>query len=246
MKKTDFKEVDFLCGSIWNLDGDGKELASTETIYKSLLYLYPSAKVFCILHDKDVDEDGNPKPLHTHFVICVNDQPKCFILKLAQQLEVPPDAISVRVGENYKGAIRYLLHRDDEDKYQYNALSDKTILKDYKSYKNFFTNSFKEFYEICKYLHYSIENLKYAETQRDFLELFGSDILSNREVKTAVSFWYSSPALQKEIQLLKDAKSSLERDYYETIKHFDEMSKISLTDEKEALRLLRAWFGRIG
>lgn len=239
MKKKDFKEKDFLCGSIWTHDKEGKEVATCFSIFNALKSLYPDYDIYTILHDKD---EG--KPFHVHFVVVVKDACNIFITKLASKLNISTDLISVREGENYKGAIRYLIHRDDENKYPYNTLDDKTIPNDYNSYENFYTTNFQEFYEICKYLHYSIDNLKYAETQREFLQLFGSEILSNKEVKTAVSFWYSSPALQNEIQMLKEAKAEIENEYHRAIKHFDEISQISTTNEKEALRLLRAWFNR--
>lgn len=77
---------------------------------------------FCVpfvvspLHDKDVNADGSPKKPHWH-VIYIFDGPHSY-----EQMKEISDSVNaappVRV-LNVRGAVRYLIHLDDPEKYQY-------------------------------------------------------------------------------------------------------------------------------
>lgn len=68
-----------------------------------------------ILHDKDVDADGNFKKKHWHVVVRFPFQKS--LSAAAKSLGVPQNYI--QESSNYLGALRYLLHLDDPDKAQY-------------------------------------------------------------------------------------------------------------------------------
>ena len=70
-----------------------------------------------ILHDSDVDSDGNPKKLHYHFYGKCAD--KLTASGLAYRVHVPESAC--RAVSSWKGALRYLVHADNPEKHQYNV-----------------------------------------------------------------------------------------------------------------------------
>lgn len=76
-----------------------------------------AAIVYAITHDKDTDEDNNPKEPHTHIVIIYKTPRK--LSTIANLLQVPANFIEVV--KNKQGILRYLTHQDDKEKYQYDA-----------------------------------------------------------------------------------------------------------------------------
>ena len=70
----------------------------------------------CILHDKDVNPDGSKKKPHYH-VVLVFEGKKSFsqIKAIADELKAP---IPQKV-ESLRGMMRYLIHMDNPEKYQY-------------------------------------------------------------------------------------------------------------------------------
>lgn len=69
-----------------------------------------------ILHDKDLDADNKIKKLHIHFLIFFPYQKTD--TAVSKQLDIPIS--NIRKIDNKVGAIRYLIHLDHKDKYQYN------------------------------------------------------------------------------------------------------------------------------
>jgi hypothetical protein len=68
------------------------------------------------LHDKDVNPDGEKKKAHWHIVV-VWDAPQRYSAaeKIAKLLNAPiPQPVA-----SLKGMIRYFIHRDNPEKYQY-------------------------------------------------------------------------------------------------------------------------------
>lgn len=70
-----------------------------------------------ILHDSDVDVDGNPKKPHYHFYGKSGD--KLSASGISYRVHVPESAC--RVVSSWKGALRYLVHVDNPEKHQYNV-----------------------------------------------------------------------------------------------------------------------------
>lgn len=68
------------------------------------------------LHDKDLNPDGTPKKPHWHIILLYGSK-KAYsqVLEVAELLHAP---IPQKV-QNLKGAVRYLVHTDNPEKYQY-------------------------------------------------------------------------------------------------------------------------------
>lgn len=69
------------------------------------------------LHDKDVNPDGTIKKPHWHVILMYGGKKSYSqVLEITEMLHVPiPQKI-----QNIKGAVRYLVHTDNPEKYQYN------------------------------------------------------------------------------------------------------------------------------
>ena len=77
-----------------------------------------------ILHDKDVNPDGTPKKTHYHLLLFF-DGKKSFeqIKEITDVLNAPnPQRV-----KNPKGMVRYLIHMDNPEKYQYKREDIKCI-----------------------------------------------------------------------------------------------------------------------
>lgn len=76
------------------------------------------------LHDKDINPDNTPKKPHYHIILCY-EGPTTYsnVLKLTESLNQPiPQPL-----EQLRGYYRYLVHKDNPEKYQYNELEITTI-----------------------------------------------------------------------------------------------------------------------
>lgn len=79
----------------------------------------------CILHDKDLDSDGSIKKSHWHVVIrCKN---AVWNTALAKDLGVEDNYI--QKCRSLKSSLKYLIHYDNPDKYQYSVDSVEGSLK---------------------------------------------------------------------------------------------------------------------
>lgn len=76
------------------------------------------------LHDRDVNPTGETKKPHYHVILCYNGPTALSVVeKLTRQLGQPnPQAI-----ENVKGYYRYLSHRDNPEKAQYDENEIETL-----------------------------------------------------------------------------------------------------------------------
>lgn len=77
-----------------------------------------------ILHDKDVNSDGTPKKTHYHLLLFF-DGKKSFeqIKEITDVLNAPnPQRV-----KNPKGMVRYLIHMDNPEKYQYKREDIKCV-----------------------------------------------------------------------------------------------------------------------
>ena len=79
----------------------------------------------CILHDKDIDEAGEVKKSHWHIVLrCQN---AVWNTALAKELHVEENYL--QQCRNFKSSLKYLIHYDNPDKYQYSLDSVEGSLK---------------------------------------------------------------------------------------------------------------------
>ena len=82
------------------------------------------------LHDKDIDENGELKKPHYHWV---GQRSACTLDFVASSLEISPNCIEYC--RKFKRSIRYLIHADNFDKFQY-PKSDIVSSFDVSSYFN--------------------------------------------------------------------------------------------------------------
>lgn len=76
------------------------------------------------LHDKDIDATGEPKKPHYHLILCYQgpttfNAVNAFMGRLNQPIPQPLESV--------KGYYRYLTHKDNPDKYQYDEHEISTI-----------------------------------------------------------------------------------------------------------------------
>lgn len=119
----------------------------------------------CILHDKDVNPDGTKKKAHYH-VVLIFEGKKSFnqIKELTDKLNAPvPQKVA-----SLKGMVRYLIHKDNPEKYQY---PEENIEAhggfDYEPYLQMSSGSQREVMkEITKYV-YKNSIISYADLVMD-------------------------------------------------------------------------------
>lgn len=70
-----------------------------------------------ITHDKDTDENGELKKAHIHWVGKLKNATSIQAVCDSMHLGVPEN--SVEYCKNWKYAVRYLIHKDSPDKFQY-------------------------------------------------------------------------------------------------------------------------------
>lgn len=68
-----------------------------------------------IFHDKDIDDDGNIKPRHIHFIA----EDRHSLRVWSKLLGIPENMIEIP--RNFRAVNRYLIHKDDSGKYQYSS-----------------------------------------------------------------------------------------------------------------------------
>ncbi len=106
-----------------NFTASLKPAWTTEKIDKLLQDLTGTATLWIINHDKDIDtETGELIENHTHILLEYETPRK--IGTVANLLEVEPNFIELV--KSKKALIRYLTHKDDTDKYQYDDQEVKT------------------------------------------------------------------------------------------------------------------------
>lgn len=126
-----------------------------------------------MIHDKDVKEDGEVKTHHAHVYICANDArgTKGWIDALSLAFRLPPNYIRVEPTNNPTGAIRYLRHLDDKDKYQYPA--EGVITNDLEMCKKAWEAVPKR-----SLASFSKEDLLGCQDLEDLLDLVGNNFYS--------------------------------------------------------------------
>lgn len=93
---------------------DSESYVAAEVLAKVTEYF---AQWCYILHDRDVNEDGTPKKSHYH-VYGKLDTPRT---PQAVSNALGVGVASLRSVSSWRGAVRYAVHLDHPDKYQYSA-----------------------------------------------------------------------------------------------------------------------------
>lgn len=85
-----------------------------------------------IIHDKDIDKDGNIIRPHYHIAVRLKNPRK--LKHIAQWFDIEPNFIEFGKG-NYSDLLKYLIHENAPEKYQYSA-EDVISNIDYEKEKN--------------------------------------------------------------------------------------------------------------
>lgn len=103
------------------------------------------------LHDKDIDDDGKEKKAHWH-VIFIFDGPHSYdqVKEISDSINAAPPVRVLSV----RGSVRYLIHLDDPDKYQYHMEEIKAFCGlDVSQYFGFSQNELDQaMYELENYI----------------------------------------------------------------------------------------------
>ena len=76
-------------------------------------------------HDSDVNDDGELKKLHIHWV--GRGDPRT-LSAVSKFLAIPEH--DIEIGRNFNSLVRYLIHADDPDKFQYSSDGVETNIAD--------------------------------------------------------------------------------------------------------------------
>lgn len=122
-------DLDDFSGSFNNAKGvfavihfnDGKEKEAFDLLKKRSFEFLRNGKLALIIHDKDKEKDGTPKTPHIHvmFESLEGHSKQTWIGLFADALNVKREAVGVRALGSIRGALRYLVHVDFPDRYQY-------------------------------------------------------------------------------------------------------------------------------
>lgn len=154
------------------------------------------------LHDKDVNPTGEKKKAHYHIILCYSGPTtfKC-VKSITDSLNQPiPIAL-----EQVRGYFRYLTHKDNPEKYQYDEKDITTIndfdIDNYNDLSVSQINAIKielqkiirdnDIFEYCDLLDYLLDNdlLSYLDVAQNHTILFNTYITSlrNKHKKLAIN-----------------------------------------------------------
>lgn len=123
-----------------------------------------------ITHDKDTEQEGSLKRLHTHLVLSTKTPKKLqwYLDYLTLHLNLPSNVISIAPATDVLSNVRYLVHADDIDKHQYSWLDVKTnctsLLEEAKTYIVYMGTK-----ELIKIIYQ-------CETMQQLTEMIGIDL----------------------------------------------------------------------
>lgn len=75
-------------------------------------------EVIWIRHDQDIDDEGEVKKAHYHFILKLKNA--CTISALGKKMNIDAHMIEP-VKKSFNGSLRYLIHYGNDNKYQYSA-----------------------------------------------------------------------------------------------------------------------------
>lgn len=128
-------------------------------------YLITNSDFYAFIgHDKDINDDGQPKFRHIHLVIILKDglRPRLSTLlnALAKVCELPNEDIDIDQIDNITKCVRYLNHIDYPNKYQYD-LNDINTNR-FEELKSYFEIDLDNQYYTASYLINLIKNCSYS------------------------------------------------------------------------------------
>lgn len=152
------------------------------------------------LHDKDINPTGEPKKAHYHIILCYSGPTtfKC-VKSITDSLNQPiPIAL-----EQVRGYFRYLTHKDNPEKYQYNE-KDITTINDFDidNYNDLSVSQIKtimidiqkiirdnDILEYCDLLDFLLDSelFSYLDVAQNHTILFNTYITSLRNKKKNIA-----------------------------------------------------------
>lgn len=152
------------------------------------------------LHDKDTNPTGEPKKAHYHIILCYSGPTtfKC-VKSITDSLNQPiPIAL-----EQVRGYFRYLTHKDNPEKYQYND-KDITTINDFDidNYNDLSVSQIKtimidiqkiirdnDILEYCDLLDFLLDSelFSYLDVAQNHTILFNTYITSLRNKKKNIA-----------------------------------------------------------
>lgn len=97
---------------------------------KTLEYITINFRYAYIVHNKDTTEDGERKKEHIHIIFEFENERS--ITSVAKELNV--EEYDIEKIRSKKGAIRYLIHKDTPEKFQYEIDQIQTNMTNIESY----------------------------------------------------------------------------------------------------------------
>ena len=145
-------------------------------------------------HDKDTKKDGAPKKVHWHGVV-LNSGRLMYRNTLANALSIDPRFVQAPKADKPNGALRYLCHLDNPEKYQY-SLSDIVT--------NISEEDMEELLEKVETAQEQTEEEKTEKLLTDIENLANGKMGYRAFLKANPSFIYQSNSLLKLVQMAKD------------------------------------------
>lgn len=153
------------------------------------------------LHDKDINPTGEPKKAHYHIILCYSGPTTFKCVKAITDSLNQPIPIAL---EQVRGYFRYLTHKDNPEKYQYDE-KDITTINDFDidNYNDLSVSQIKtimidiqkiirdnNIYEYCDLLDFLLDSdlLSYLDVAQNHTILFNTYITSlrNKHKKLAI------------------------------------------------------------
>lgn len=174
------------------------------------------------LHDKDVNADGTPKKAHYHIILCYSGPTSYNVVKaLTDSLNQPiPQAL-----EQVKGYDRYLTHKDNPEKYQYDR-------KDVRSLNGFNILDYadltrSEILEYKKELFALIRNHKMTEYSQLIDFLMDNDMPDLLDCASSNTLLFSNYIRSKRCMVLDAENKQLRQELEDTKNLLDAVRKLS-------------------
>lgn len=131
---------------------------------------------YSIIHDKDLNDDGDLKIVHAHLVCCSDYSLmlKSWLSFLGNVFKVPLNCISLQPVKDFERALQYLVHANDNDKYQY-SIND-VLSNDFDFFKFVANKEVRTNYDeasICDFI-----NANPRVTMATLVKMFGMSFVS--------------------------------------------------------------------
>ena len=107
-----------------------------------------------IVHDRDINEDGEIKKEHCHVMFIFENARE--INSVAKELNI--ETYRIENVKSIKYMARYLIHLDQPEKAQYKYDEITTNIKDFKKHFNTSTNENEEMLKIFEFIYFGFQS----------------------------------------------------------------------------------------